>query len=372
MGQCDVSLANRRSCQACRYKKCIAAGMKPGLVLSDEQCSKRFGPRKGEGEGRSSGEAGTAAMKQTNLEERSHDHLVEVEQETVIENEFAVLIDNDKSYEEQNKIGRQLFVSLFTTGSVNAQKMPDEQLEKLDELSDNFALMLSFQIDRQLSNARKFLPFNRPSKERSLFLPTGQVNTSDVLNTLIEQTVLLLKHNQHFTALSKTDQTELMEENVMVAALLSCFQLYNRKHQNITWQLAEADFKYLRTSSIKTANTRISFFLQDILSRIEPDLKKEFIKIFNFFEYFSLIGVTKSALNLLIIAVIFSFDNCNLQDKKTVEGHRHHYLLLVFDCLSQTEGVLGACSIASKLHGMVHDLERICQLIGQKMVNVKD
>merc|ERR1719348_1420490 len=45
--QCDVSLANRRSCQACRYKKCVGAGMKPGLVLSDDQCHKKFGPKKG-------------------------------------------------------------------------------------------------------------------------------------------------------------------------------------------------------------------------------------------------------------------------------------------------------------------------------------
>ena len=137
-------------------------------------------------------------------------------------------------------------------------------------------------------------------------------------------------------------------------------------------QTHDADFKHVRTSNFKTDNTKISFGLQDILPRIESDLKKEMIKIFKFFEYFSLLGITKSALNLLILVVTFSHDNCNLEDKKTVEGLRSFHLLLLFECLSQTEGVLGSCSLASKLHGMVHDLERICQLMGQKMVSVKD
>ena len=93
--------------------------MKPGLVLSDEQCSKKFGPRKGEAEERASGDA----MEQTGLEEKSEkmsNPIIRVEREAAIENEFAVLIDNEKSYEEQNKIGRTLFLSLIRTGSVNA------------------------------------------------------------------------------------------------------------------------------------------------------------------------------------------------------------------------------------------------------------
>ena len=129
---------------------------------------------------------------------------------------------------------------------------------------------------------------------------------------------------------------------------------------------------YLRTSNIKATNTRATFGLQDVLSRVDSELKKEIIKIFNFFEYFSLICVPKPAINLIILVVVFSHDNCNLEDKKSVEEHRCRYLLLLFECLSQTEGVLGACNIAYKLHGVLRDLDRICQLLGQKMVNEKE
>ena len=70
--------------------------------------------------------------------------------------------------------------------------------------------------------------------------------------------------------------------------------------------------------------------------------------------------------------VILSHDNCNLKNKKTVEDHRCRYLLLLFEFLSQTEGVLGACNIAYELHGVLHDLDRICQLLGQKMLCAKE
>ena len=339
--------------------------MKPGLVLSDEQCSKRFGPRKGEVEEGLSDEAGN-----TNRDTQKDKEEILKENYIPTNSEFSVLIDNEKSYEDQNRIGRQLFVSLFKTGSVNAQKLSNEGLEKHEEGNENLALMQSLQIDRQICNARKFLPFNQPSKDRNLFHSNGQVNITDVLSTLIEQTVLLLKHNEHFNSLPKEDQVELMEENVMVASLISCFQLYNRKQKKIVWPLAEADFKYLRSSSMKAESARVAFGLQDILPRVEKDIQKDIMKIFSFFEYFSQIGLTKQAINLLIVVLIFSQDNLNLEDKKTVDYYRSHYLLLLYDCLSQTEGVLGACNVAAKLHTSLHTLHRLCQILAQRMVSI--
>lgn len=348
--------------------------MKPGLVLSDEQCSKRFGPRKGEEE---EGPSEVAGDKNREYQKEKEEILSEnsfppisVEHETNIENEFSVLIDNEKSYEDQNKKGRQLFLSLFKTGSVNNLKLVDEEIEKLDEVNENLASMLSLQIDRQICNARKFLPFNQPSKDRNLFHSNGKINIADVLSTLIEQTVLVLKHNKHFNSLPKGDQAELVEENVLVASLISCFQLYNRKQKKITWSMAEADFKYLRSSTIKTESSRVSFGLQEVLQSVEKDIQKDIMKIFSFFEYFSQIGLTKQAINLLIVVLIFIHDNLNLEDKKTVEDHRSYYLLLLYDCLSQTEGVLGACNIAAKLHTSLHTLHRLCQILGQRMVSI--
>ena len=40
---CSVSVETRRSCQKCRFEKCLSVGMTANWVLSDEQCQIRFG-----------------------------------------------------------------------------------------------------------------------------------------------------------------------------------------------------------------------------------------------------------------------------------------------------------------------------------------
>ena len=123
--------------------------MRPGLVLSDEQCSERFGPRKGEEEDRGSREAEHNIVEQRSLQDKleaSHNGIIELECEAAIKNEFAVLMVDEKSYAEQNKIRRTMFLSIFSTGSVNAQKISDDEVEKLDRLNDSLTIMLSFQI----------------------------------------------------------------------------------------------------------------------------------------------------------------------------------------------------------------------------------
>ena len=78
----------------------------------------------------------------------------------VLENEYAVLIDSEKSYDEQLKIGRPLFVSLLMTGTVSKTAEEEDHLTKTESsISETLGIMISFQLERQLANARKFLPF---------------------------------------------------------------------------------------------------------------------------------------------------------------------------------------------------------------------
>jgi len=39
---CKITLVTRKSCQYCRYQSCIAAGMRPSWILSDEERERRF------------------------------------------------------------------------------------------------------------------------------------------------------------------------------------------------------------------------------------------------------------------------------------------------------------------------------------------
>ena len=130
----------------------------------------------------------------------------------VVENEYAVLIDAEKSFDEQVKIGKPLFVSLLTRGTVSTVEEDDKDED--DEvvadtcstlISDTLAMMISFQTERQLANARKFLPIQNILSEQ------GRVKIEETLNILIQQIVLLMKQNKHFKSLSIEDQSELCQ-----------------------------------------------------------------------------------------------------------------------------------------------------------------
>ena len=174
--------------------------MKPGLVLSDDQCNKRFGMKKDE------------TIQDKDESKKSDDKTTEDINHRVVENEYAVLIDAEKSFDEQVKIGKPLFVSLLTRGTVSTVEEDDKDED--DEvvadtcstlISDTLAMMISFQTERQLANARKFLPIKNILSEQ------GRVKIEDTLNILIQQIVLLMKQNKHFKSLSIEDQSELCQ-----------------------------------------------------------------------------------------------------------------------------------------------------------------
>ena len=367
--QCDVSLANRRSCQACRYKKCVAAGMKPGLVLSDDQCQKKFGPKKG---GKEDKILKTMNKQRSDETEEDVDDPGQAtkEQEEMKDDDYSVLIDPSKSLLEQNKVGRQLFISLFSTGSVNSGQLNEMELEIFDYVDNNLAQCISNITERQVQNSRKFLSFHQ--NNRSIFLQNGQINISDVIQTLVEQTVLVLKQNKDFQTLSNKDQTELLESNAMVVSLLTNIELYNQQSKAVAWSLTETDYQSLRKQKVDVHNGRAVFGLSDVHLRVDSDLRDDVVKLFKFFDYFFLIGVPKSALLILALVAVFCHDCCDIENKDRVETLRRRNLIILYECISQTQGILGTCKIGLKLHQALHHLNRICQLLAQKFISVKE
>lgn len=320
--------------------------MKPGLVLSDDQCNKRFSMKKDE----PNPEVAPVVKK---AEETVNQDVVS----HVIENEYAVLIDSEKSYDEQVKIGRPLFVSLLTVGTVtkigNDLAVDDIEEEnkltrEVSSLSEALGMMISFQTDRQLNNARKFVPFKK------IFLNSGRLNTGDILNTLIQQIVLLMKQNKYFKNLTVEDQAELCQANVMVAIVLSSVNLYTAKNGSLTWP----------------GSPPVSFTLANILPLLDPDLKEEIPRLAKFLDSFSKLDVPRSVVNLLIFVAMFSSEFCVLEDKEAVMEARTRYIHLVYESLCHNVGVRRSCTLASKLHLLLQNLDRICQILGQKFVNV--
>ena len=359
----------------CRYKKCVGAGTKPGLVLSDDQCQKKFGPKKGAKDADRQMKAAGGRGKEELEEEADDPGVLEAgaavaEPEEMGDEDYSVLIDPGKSLAEQNQLGRQLFVSIFSTGSVSSGQLTEAELAALRHIDNNAAVVAGHLAERQVTNSRKFLSFFDVG--RGVFLGSGQLDLGGVTSTLVDQTVLVLKQNPDFRSLSVPDQTELLETNAMVACLVTSLEMYNPATRTFAWPLTETDYQALRKLGIKTVNGRAVFGLADVHPRVEAELRDDIVKLFKFCDYFSLIGVPKPALLVLAAAVVFTHDCCDLGDKARVEEMRRRHLILLFECLAQSEGVLGACKIALKLHTAIHHLNRICQLFAQKFVTVQE
>ena len=158
----------------------------------------------------------------------------------------------------------------------------------------------------------------------------------------------------------------------MISTVITNLELYSPQTHSMTWALTEHDYRIIKTLDVTTTNGRASFGLSDVIARVEAELKDDMVKLFKFFDYFSHIGVPKEALHLLAVSVIFSHDCCDVENREKLEQIRRRYLILLFECLSHSEGILGACNMGLRLHTAIHHLNRICQVLMQKFVTLME
>ena len=180
------------------------------------------------------------------------------------------------------------------------------------------------------------------------------MDTGHILNTLVQQIVLVIKQNKQFRSLSSEDQQELCQANVMVAIFLSCLNLYSSKTAAVTWP----------------GPPPVEVSLQTSLAKVEVDLKEELVRLSKLFESFSKLDLPRSAVNLLILISMFNPEFCKLEDGEAVGDTRLRFTLLLYEVLCHKVGVRRACTLASNLHNKIQNLDRICQILGQKFVSV--
>ena len=140
----------------------------------------------------------------------------------------------------------------------------------------------------------------------------------------------------------------------MVCIVLSCVHLYSTKGCYLTWPGAPPT----------------TFGLQQILPLVDPEIRDEITRLATFLDTFSKLEIPRCAANLMIFIAMFSSEFCDLEDRDAVTEARTSYIQLLYECLCQTIGVRKSCTVASKLHVMMQNLDRICQILGQKFVNV--
>ena len=136
--------------------------------------------------------------------------------------------------------------------------------------------------------------------------------------------------------------------------MLSILSLYSAKDNSFSWP----------------SSPPCTISIPSILAAVDNDIKDEMARLAKFFDAFSKMDLPRSSVNLLIFVSIFNPEFCSLEDKEAVVEARQQYINILYKSLCHSVGVRKACTLASKLHLLLQNLDRICQILGQKFVSV--
>lgn len=198
----------------------------------------------------------------------------------------------------------------------------------------------------------------------------GPKQRKSVNLTLVEQTILLLKHNPDFRSLPPEDQTALVEANMMSVSLLSCTDQYHSSTRTFSWKISQPDRRRLKERHGLQVGEDLEFGLEEVLQRVEGGMEDVMAQVFKFSEMFAKIGLPRPALYILLFATVFNHENCSISHQKEVMENRVHYLNLLFQSLQRTEGVSRACRMAARLQAALAFLGRLAEIVGQKFINI--
>jgi len=331
--RCLVTHNNRRACQYCRFQKCLAIGMKPNWVLSDEQCNIRFrNMRK---------EKNVSKDKNTH---REGFHGDEIEMSIKKENPE---VDQGLVMPFTNEEAKSIE---FMIESYNTSKETFVFSEENDVLWKK--LFKDAQADREKHNYTSF-------------------DLSSLIMTVIKKNIFFVKTNDKFNDMGDLDKICLLQKNMSEMCHLRGAIRFDTKSKNFVWYFSKKDQQQIAfekgsenqgSSQVNGSSSRVlqnALIGRQDMSKFYKDSTSQ--QIFKIVNKLCEIGLPMEVFLILIMIVLFASDNIVLENRKEAENNQTAYMLLLHRYLNELFGVNIARMKLSQIMGALVELRELCE-----------
>merc|ERR1719228_2059157 len=202
--QCTITYTNRRSCQFCRFNKCLEIGMKPNWVLSDEQCNIRF--RNVRKDGVKDGKGKMAR-----------------------EGSVSDPIDIQIVKEENIEIDKGLLMPFTGEESKSLESLVDcyNQSKETYTFSEE-----NHQLWRKLFNQT-----STPGRKHDYSI----FDLGSLIMTVIKKNIFFVKLNDKFNELTTHDQKLILQKNMSEMCHIRGAIRFDTKSKNFVWYFSKRD-----------------------------------------------------------------------------------------------------------------------------------
>lgn len=340
--QCTITYTNRRSCQFCRFYKCLEIGMKPNWVLSDEQCNIRFRNVRKEG-GAKEKPQGSGQTKES------------LESSVVVKEEA---LDLDKGLlmpftGEENK-------SLeFLVDCYNLSK----ETYSFSEENDRLWCKLFGQGD---TSPPPLTPGSGSGKYNYSTFDLG-----NLIMTVIKKNIFFVKMNTKFDEMTPHDQKLVLQKNMSEMCHIRGAIRFDCKSKNFVWYFSKKDqlqMSFERHSHPSTPggahgvkDTKLSNALIGHKDLSKFYTSKTSQSIFVLVSKLSGMGLPMEVFLLMIYIVLFSSDDLFLERPVETQHAQTYYMFFLHRYLNELFGRDDARMKLSRIMGILVDLRELCE-----------
>jgi len=340
--QCTITYTNRRSCQFCRFNKCLEIGMKPNWVLSDEQCNIRFRNVRKDGGVK---EKGKMSREGTGAPSDPIDIVVKEEN---VEVDKGLLMP----FTGEESKSLEFFVDCY-----NQSKETYTFSEENDQL---WRKLFKPESSQTSTPGRKY--------DYSTF------DLGSLIMTVIKKNIFFVKLNDKFNELTNQDQKLILQKNMSEMCHIRGAIRFDTKSKNFVWYFSKKDQLQMAfekkkpeagssssSSSSSSTNSRLSNALigQQDMSKFYKSTTSQ--NIFGLVNKLCEIGLPMEVFLIMINIVLFSSDGLNLERPETASAAQTYFLLFLHRYLNELFGRDDARMKLSRIMGILVDLRELCE-----------